>query len=96
MQVKIESSKKPANREDWGSTLNIQPQVRFNKMLSASLLPYSTRYAPAQQCKFIASLQSSLWAEAANNAMLLENNLSLPTGPLAHLNNFLERERSLS
>ena len=45
---------------------------------------------------FTAYLQSSLWAEAANTATTLENNLITPNRTLAHFNNFLGKESKMS
>ena len=55
MKARIKPLNEPANRKGWRSTLNIQPQVCLNKMemSSASLLPFSTRYAP---CSTVDSL----------------------------------------
>ena len=46
--------------------------------------------------KFNAYLQSGLWAEAANTAMLLKNNLIMPNRTLSPFQQFLGRERSMS
>ena len=43
--------------------------------------------------KFTTYLQSGLWAEAVNTAMLLENNLITPTRTLSPFQQFFGRER---
>ena len=99
MQVKIEPSKESAIRKNWELTLSIQPQVCLNKMGASniSLLPYLTMYAPClMTAKFMAYLQSSLWAEAAKTATLLKNNLITPNRILSPFQQFLGRVREMS
>ena len=90
MQAKIKPLIEPANRKGWGSTLSIQPQVYLNKMgaLGRNSLPFSTRYTMLNSGKFTAYLQSGLWAEAVNAAMLLKNNLITPNRTLSPFQQF--------
>ena len=86
MQKKIKHSKRNCKQEGLGINVEYTAPDMPQKCNFATL--FNLVCAMINGGKFTTFLQSSLWAEAANTAMLLENHLIIPNKILSSFQQF--------